>query len=231
MSWTLVNREDTFEGSNQQFISIAPHHFSFNTMFSRIAELGPEKRVKIYVDEENWKIDFEFVNEEEGSYALYKARSSKKGEKRVSINCTSVSIIKKFPWIEAVANLPDKKDRRFSPKNEDKIWAIQLCPAFEQRKARESANIPSDTTGIYRYIRENGEIVYIGRGNIRDRLHSPERTGWDFDTIEYSIIKDPDDQVKWEAFWLQKYKQKNKGKLTIYNKLSGFESADAENRK
>jgi hypothetical protein len=224
MSWTSIKREDTFEGSDQPFISIAPQHFSFNTMFSRIAELGPEKRVKIYIDEDNLKLGFEFVNEEEGSYALYRATSSKKGEKRVSMNCTSVAIIKKFPWIEAVANLPDTKDKRFSPKKEGNIWGIQLCPAFEERKARESTNIPSDAVGIYRYLRENGEIVYIGRGNIRDRLNSDERRDWDFDIVEYSIVKDPDEQVKWEAYWLKKYKEKNNGKLPIYNKLSGFES-------
>jgi len=224
MPWTLIKREDTFEGSNQPFISVASHHFSFNTEFSRKAELGPEKRVKIYVDEHSLKLGFEFVTEEEGSYALYGARGPKKGEGQVSMNCTSVAIIKKFPWIQAVANLPDKKDRRFTPKKEGNLWAIQLCPAFEQRNARESANIPSDAVGIYRYIRENGEIVYIGRGNIRNRLGSTERTNWDFDRIEYSVIKDPDDQVKWESFWLQKYKEKNKGKLPIYNKLSGFES-------
>ena len=137
MPWTLIKRQDTFEGSNQPFISIALHHFSFNTMFSRIAELGSEQRVKIYVDEHNLKIGFEFVSVEEGSYALYRASGSKKGEKRVSMNCTSVAIVKKFPWIEAVANLPDKKDRRFTPMKEGNIWAIQLCPSFDQRKARE----------------------------------------------------------------------------------------------
>ncbi len=231
MSWTLVRREDAFDGSDQPFISIAPHHFSFSTMFSRIAELGPEKRVKIHIDEGSLKVGFEFVNVEEDSYALYRASSSKKGEKRVSMNCTSVAIIRRFPWIEAVANLPDKKDRRFSPKKEGNIWAVQICPAFDQRKARESATIPSDAVGIYRYVRENGEIVYIGRGNIRDRLGSPERVNWDFDTIEYSIIKDPDDQVRWEAFWLQRYKERNKGKLPIYNKVSGFEAADIESQK
>ena len=89
MSWTLIKREDTFEGSNQPFISIASHHFSFNTMFSRIAELGNKKRVKIYVDEPNLKVGFEFVDEEEGSYALYRASGSKKEEKRTSMNCTS----------------------------------------------------------------------------------------------------------------------------------------------
>ena len=141
--------------------------------------------------------------------------------------CTSVAIVNKFSWIEAVANLPDKKDRRFFPKKEGNIWAIQLCPAFEKRNARESANIPSGVVGIYRYVRENGEIVYIGRGNIRDRLNSPERKDWDFDTIEYSIVKDPDKQVKWETYWLNKYKQKNKGKLPFYNKVSGFESKDS----
>ena len=110
-------------------------------------------------------------------------------------------------------------------KKEGNIWTVQICPAFDQRKARESATIPSEATGIYRYVSENGEIVYIGRGGIRKRLGSPDRKDWDFDTIEYSIVINPDEQVKWETYWLNRYKEKNNGKLPLYNKVSGLESA------
>ena len=103
---------------------------------------------------------------------------------------------------------------------EGNFWVIQLCPAFEEKKARESANIPSDATGIYRYVRENGEIVYIGRGEIKNRLASPERNDWEFDVIEYSIVNDPDKQVEWEDYWINKFKEENSGKLPLYNKIA-----------
>ncbi|MFH1459020.1 MAG: hypothetical protein ABIG64_01420 [Candidatus Omnitrophota bacterium] len=224
MNWKLLEREDSFEGSDQPFISISTDHFSFNAMFSRLAELGTNKRVKIYADHKNLKIGFEFVkNNEKNSYSLSRASAAEKGKKRVGLNCASKGIIKKYSWLKAVASLPDAKDRRFYPKKENSLWVIQLCPAFEEKKARESADIPSDAVGIYRYVRENGEVVYIGRGHIKNRLNSGERDGWDFDRIEYSIVNNPDEQVNWETFWLEKYKENNNGKLPIYNKLSGFE--------
>jgi hypothetical protein len=107
------------------------------------------------------------------------------------------------------------------------MWVIELCPSFEQRYARESANIPTDAVGIYRYLRENGRVVYIGRGNIRKRLSEPRRCDWDFDVIEYSVVRDPDRQVRWETFWISKFKEEN-GRLPFYNKVSGQTTDEPE---
>jgi len=111
------------------------------------------------------------------------------------------------------------------PKQENtpfgKVWSIQLCPAFEERRARESKDIPPQARGIYRYVTEGGEIVYIGRGDINVRLRSPERQAWQFDMIEYSLVDDPDQQVRWEAHWIDRYKDDHKGKFPVYNKVGG----------
>jgi hypothetical protein len=125
--------------------------------------------------------------------------------------------------VSGVAKLPSKY-RQFIPKKEGKLYVITLCPSFEIRYARESKNIPKDTNGIYRYVREGGEVVYIGCGNILKRLQSPERSEWVFDLIEYSIIDDPDQQIYWETFWIDKFKEAN-GRFPIYNKLSGADSS------
>ena len=114
-------------------------------------------------------------------------------------------------------------ERRFyNPEKRTGMWVIQLCPAFEVRKARETEKIPSNSTGIYRYLTETGDIVYIGRGEINARLKSPDRKDWYFDYIEYSEINDPDMQVHWETYWIDKFKEQNNGKLPTYNKLSGI---------
>ena len=76
-------------------------------------------------------------------------------------------------------------------------------------------------------MRESGEIVYIGRGEIRKRLSQPERQGWDFDRVEYSIVADPDQQVRWEDYWITRFRESNRGRLPIYNKISGS-SKDVE---
>ena len=61
-------------------------------------------------------------------------------------------------------------------------------------------------------------------GNIRQRLKSKERDDWDFNEIQYSLITEKDHQIKWESFWLDRYKLENKGKLPLYNKVSGIDS-------
>lgn len=198
------------------------HRFGFNAVFSRLADLDRSQRVTIYADTGNRKLGFEFHSEErEHSHALVYQSGSQRGIKRRSMFSSSPGVIGQYDWVRSVANLRSKKARRFTPRQEGKFWVIQLCPAFEIRKARESKDIPSDAVGIYRYIRESGEIVYIGQGAIKKRLNSPERQDWDFSVVEYSIVADPDERLKWEDFWLEKFREANNGKIPIFNKISG----------
>lgn len=225
MAWQVVKREDRFQGSDKPFISISSDHIAFNAMFTRIAEIGPEKRVVVHIDPENRRIGFEFTSDDRSdSFALSRASSDKKGKKRTGLFC-SAGFLREYAWIRSISKLPIPDRRFYNPKKEGQMWVIQLCPAFEERRARESANIPSDASGIYRYVRENGEIVYIGRGNIKKRLSSPDRQEWDFDIIEYSVIIDPDLQIKWEEYWIQRFSQEN-GRLPFYNKISGFSAGN-----
>lgn len=221
MAWEQITREDYFEGSNSNFISVSPSHFSFNSNFAKIVELNPGSRVSVYKDASQRKLGFEFHDDDRpNSFALSAASAATKGQKRKALQCASRGVVNKCNWIKSVTKLK-AKNRRFEPRKEGGRWVIQLCPAFEYRKARESADIDSDLKGIYRYIRETGEIVYIGRGTIYGRLKSPERIEWDFDTVEYSIVEDPDAQVEWEDYWIEKYKNSNGGELPFYNKVSG----------
>lgn len=94
-------------------------------------------------------------------------------------------------------------------------------PIFENSVLKNDyLNIPSGICGIYRYL-DNGNIVYIGKGNIRDRLNEISRKEWKFDTIEYSIIQDSESQFQWESFWLNSYKKANQNYLPAYNLISG----------
>jgi hypothetical protein len=221
MGWEVVTREDHFEGSEAPFISISNSHFAFNAAFVRLAELEPAIRTTVYVDAERRRIGFEFHAEDRpNSFVMSASSADKKGEKRRALQCSATGTVRKYPWIYAVTK-EQAKTRRFTPKKEGGKWVIQLCPAFEERRARESQDIPNEATGIYRYMREGGEIVYIGRGPVKSRLQSPERKDWDFDVVEYSVITNPDDQVKWEDYWIEKFKEHNKGELPFYNKVSG----------
>ncbi len=189
---------------------------TFNSVFSKIAELQTKTFVTISVDSESLKIGFDFHNGKKHNSFRLTRRAGKH-----DFTCSGQGLGQKYAWIASVARLA-ARERRFTPSREGKLWVIQLCPAFEERRARESSEIPSNVWGVYRYIRENGEIVYIGRGEIRTRLSQPERRDWDFDRVEYSIVSDPDQQVRWEDYWLTRFRETNKGKLPIYNKISGF---------
>jgi len=52
---------------------------------------------------------------------------------------------------------------------------------------------------------------------------SPQRKDWDFDAIEYSKVDNPDQQVKWEHYWIERYKDEHNGKRPFYNKVSGID--------
>jgi hypothetical protein len=216
MAWEIFVRDDVMQGRDAPFVSIGAHHIGFGSQFARIAELRPNTRVTISVDSENLRIGFEFHDENRPNSLLVSHSSGK----RNSFQCSCHGLIQKYNWIAGVARL-GPRNRRFAPKREGRLWVIQLCPAFEERRARESADIPSDARGIYRYVREDGEIVYVGRGEIKKRLSQPERQDWDFDRVEYSVVADPDQQVRWEDYWIMRFRESNKGKLPIYNKISG----------
>ena len=213
MAWEIVKRDDTFQGRNTAHISIGHDRILFNALFAKIADLDHYRTVKIYADQENLRLGFEFLSEEsQDSLMLIKSKGT--------ISCSARGNVQKYPWVKSITKLP-KKHKRFKPYKEGKLWVIQLCPAFEHRKARESVEISDEAKGIYRYLRENNEIVYIGRGAIKKRLNAPERKEWDFDIVEFSIIEDPDQQVKWEDYWINRFREDNRGHLPLYNKISG----------
>jgi len=226
MTWQLVRTEDRVLRDERPFISVSNHRIAFSAVFARVAELDNRHRVTIMVDGDLFRIAFEFHTDDRPHSLALVGENKNKAKKYSGMFCSSHGLIKQFPWVRQVTKLPSR-DRRFQPRRESKMWVIQLFPSFEIRYARESGSIPGDAVGIYRYVRESGEVVYIGRGNIRRRLGAPERKDWDFDVIEYSIVPDPDQQVCWESFWIDKFQAAN-GRLPFYNRVAGT-SSDEQN--
>ena len=222
MPWEKIKRTDRHEGRDQPYISISRRRIAFNTAFVRQAVIDRSMRVTIYADPEELKLGFEFHKDERpDSLALMPASSDRAGGKHQGLNCSASGFLKRYPWIKSVADIADMKDRRFAPKKESPYWVIELRPSFEERKARESGDIPIDAMGIYRYLNDDRQIVYIGRGRIRERLAATEREDWDFSVVEYSIVADPDARVRWEDYWLERFKELNGGRLPRYNRQSG----------
>jgi hypothetical protein len=201
-------------------VSIRRDQIAFNAHFVAIAHLEEFSHVSVFAAPQLFRLGLQFHPEapDEDAIALTNDGGSSRGRRG---RCIQVAgLMRDHPWLAAVARIEDPRLRRFEPKwlSTDSMWVISLCPAFEHRVSDRS-DIPTRDSGIYCYKRGD-EIVYIGRGQIRSRLGANDREEWDFETIEYSLVSDEAEQVKWEAFWLDRFVEQH-GKLPIYNRISG----------
>lgn len=210
MTWVKIKK--SFFSTDEPLITITSNRFSFNNAFSKIVELEKNQYVTYYFDEDNRKIAFEFKNSEDAD--CFKVIVNKaKGNYSQSKELFSVN------WIQKICQ--QKGINRFKPFKEGKKYVIILMPVFENSVLKiDYLKIPASTSGIYRYI-DNGNIVYIGKGNVRDRLCQLPRNEWKFDTIEYSIILDNESQYEWESYWINNFKVNNQNCFPSYNLISG----------
>ncbi|NIO19871.1 MAG: hypothetical protein GTN76_03815 [Candidatus Aenigmarchaeota archaeon] len=221
MPWEVVKRKEARRRSKRPFISITPSHFFFNSQFVTETELDPDSmRVVIYADAERRRLGFEFVTDgRKDSYALSFMASRRRKSQRKTIQCTARGIVGMYRWVRAVTKL-SVGDRRFEPTKEEKLWVIQLPPAFEYSELRAFGNeIPSDAKGIYRYLNEEEEVIFIGKGEIQEDLVSAYRGGkgaWDIVKVEYSPLEDSEQQDKWVRYWLDRHEEEYK-RLPKYN--------------
>ena len=100
------------------------------------------------------------------------------------------------------------------------LWIIQLIPAFEITTT-DISSVPTSGKGIYRYLDNRGEVIYIGEGSIKERYYQPERREWHVSEIGYSIVNDQTERKRYESFWLDHHKKQHQH-LPTYNKVSGI---------
>jgi len=206
--WVKIKK--TYIKRDEPSVTVTKQSFCFNAAMRKMTELDKNTYVSLFVNEEERKIAFEFksTNDDIDDYKI------------TSASCECRELMKKN-WVSKVSELK-KGQNVFAAKKETKSkWVITLCPSFEDQMQRSDSNkLNSASSGIYRYL-DNGNIVYIGKGKIRDRLNSPERKNWKFDVIEYSVIMDDEQALQWEAFWIDRYKSSNNNQLPAYNMISG----------
>lgn len=212
---SFIKFRRTHISANEPVISIYGNRFHYSAYFVKLAELKNYSYVNYYINEAERKIGFEFSKTEtEGFSYMLENRSNKMWRS------TANEIISKYPWVRKVALLKDRSVSKFPSKKRENLWTIQLCPAFEYRIPRNETASLGDVKGIYRYLLGE-EAVYIGKGNIKQRACESERADWEYDTIEYSVIEDEEEQLSWEYFWIENYKDQNLRLLPYYNKVSG----------
>ncbi len=211
-NWVQIKKRQVQR--DEPVVTISEERIRFNASFKKLADLVNKKYVVVCSDDDEQKISFEFSSIKKDYFDAFKVLNRKSDS---TLNCPSL-LAKK--WVAKIAKL--KGQNVFNAVRDGSKWIITLSPSFENIVQRSESNkIPQNVIGIYQYI-HNGNIVYIGKGEIRNRLNSEERKDWEFNTIEYSEIKGSDSAaLEWESFWIEKFKDKNKGHLPKYNLISG----------
>jgi len=228
--WIDVPRQADGPLHKQPLVCLRIRAVAFNSTFTRLAELKEHKYVKIQVDPDLWRLGFRFHNEATDASSLSLGNDGggrggggrpRRGKDNLAVQTNALMAL--HPWVAAIARQKDPDLRRFIPEynNFEKLWIIALRPAFE-KTAASPKEIPSDVTGIYRYV-AGDEVIYIGKGAIRERAMDSSRENWHFDRIEYSRVLGEDQQYKWESNWLDWYQRKF-GKLPLHNRVGGRRS-------
>lgn len=194
--------------------------------FARMAAISNCTRASLFMSSDGHKLAISFHSDERDDDAFVLARD---GGRRVTSGYHRVinakSLVSQSPAILALTK-EDARARRYEPqKDASGRWVIHLAPCFEMVLTQPD-QIPQGSTGIYRY-RSGLETIYIGRGNLRDRLALPERRTWEFDRVEYSILNDDVIERRWESFWLDEYRQRN-NRWPVYNRIAATSGVSAK---
>ena len=208
-------------------VTLTQTSFRFSAAARDVANLHDIHWVQVHIDSEDRLIVFEPKPGLERVANCFTLGTSKKGYKTL----TAKKLIKEQKWIASVASL-GISERKFELRRYEagfKAWYIQLIPAFELSvKPSEIDKLTADDKGIYRYRggRDGNEIVYIGKGTIKDRYRdSPERKEWRIVRIEYSLIEDDQRALEWESYWLRRFREVNNDRLPRFNLINGHESS------
>ena len=173
----------------EPLVSIRDGRFHFNAHFARVVELKIKRAVLYSINDVTRVIGFEFLENSDDEYA-YTIGGHRQKSGAAHFHCRAGDLLSAKPWIKSVEQQESPHLKRFRARRDGKLWIIQLMPSFEFTSQRDQVHdIPADCRGIYRYRTDNGNIVYIGKGVIRDRALQPERVAWKFAVMDYSVVE------------------------------------------
>ena len=210
--------------SQDSVLYINKSGISFSASFIKKEKLEAAEGVKFFVDDEDpYYLGFIFTSDSSApnTLSLMASGRSKGGSAGVTIKATE--LINKSIVLKSIQKMPNKLDRTFEIAfdKQQKIYSILLRPNFEVTVNWSDKNrIPESFSGIYRYLDNNGQTVYIGKGNIKSRASSPERTEWGVAKIQYSVIDSDEKSLYWENYYLERFVSTN-GARPPFNVIMG----------
>ena len=207
-----------------EYITVSKNGLYFSAAFIKNNNLDQCKNVLLFTfDENNYKFGMEFSTEDkiEGGFALVRTGRNRHETTNACMTAARSFIQELLPLKKLVrASSTSGKKNRF-PIAYDKIekcFTFSIIPVFEYNATIDS--IPDQVYGIYRYLNEMGEIIYIGKGNIKNRAKSIDRQEWGIKTVEYSILNDPEERSKYEAIHIRDFEDR-KGAKPPFNAING----------
>ena len=159
-----------------------------------------------------------YKNEKDGHSKVLRAKRSK------NVFISAIEFVSSILVLKNANKEGKQTFHIFEDKIED-CFVFSLIPSFEYSCSPE--DVPSDIKGIYKYLNNKGEVIYIGKGCIRDRLREVTRKNWPIYSVSYSIIENEDIRSSSEAHHIRKFEM-NTGRKPIYNLISGKSSSTSE---
>jgi hypothetical protein len=188
--------------SSEEVLIISPKRITLSARFMRENKLSDKGFVLFLQDDEDaYWLGFRFFESNPPIGSLTLVRNPESSTRGV----TGTGLVNRSSVLSAIAKIEEKGPRTFAiqrDKNND-CWFVRLRPSFERLALFKDKNsIPQGARGIYRYFDLQGSLLYIGQGQIRDRLDSPERGSWGIHRIEYSILETEQDCLAWESHYI-----------------------------
>lgn len=221
--WVQIRREGYAVGFRPIITLRSRGTIAFSADFVRMADIRECTHCEIFVSTDGRRLAFRFLEEPTAdSFAMSAdggGNKRRKGGRYPNRIVQAPSLKLKSPIFGKLGGAPESV-RRYEPRKElGGLWTVNLAPCFENT-FRLKGEIGHGESGIYRY-RLGGETVYIGRGRFIERFAQPERAEWQFDAIEYSILNDPDEEARWEAHWLELFREEH-NRWPVYNRVGGL---------
>lgn len=200
-------------------ITIRSKAIGLNADFVEMSSAENYHHAEVYVSDDGKKVAIKFLMDSTPhSYAVTQDGGTRERQRVGKYKNRLIACGKVIEQNISLRELSKSKlSKKLAVVQEDDLWVASITPSFiykySQNKPKES------DIGVYRYIKDN-EIVYIGRGRIRERIASPERKEWLYDEIEYMVV-DEAATVKIEFDLINEHKMVY-GYTPVYNKILGF---------
>ena len=210
--------------NTEEVLTISKSGINFSAVFMKNNNLTQMESIGFFMnDQDPFWFGFKFYDNAGASSTLALMKSGRGDNVSNGRTVKATELFNKNKVLKAIQKLETKHSRIFEVLYDkfEKCFYVLLRPSFEHSTNPENiASVQSDVKGIYRYFDHENKIIYIGKGNIRERLNTPERSDWGINKIEFSIIEDNDSMYKWESYYLEIF-QNEHGRLPIFNRIKG----------